>query len=184
MLLFRKREEYTNDNVSLCLGDCDPLTVSWVSCLGNQGPPLTLEEIQQWCLVDVGWWGRGMNAMMQQKNRSGSRRWGGRHHHYHHISSSTAPYLLLHNSYHQRCQHCHLALFCSCTSPPLSRFYPPTNSLASSIEIDSELGSKIIWQKNDSTTCPSGIANICSHSRKPVYKRLSQGSCCSQPPLG
>ena len=54
MLLFRKREEYTNDNVPLCLGHCDPLTVSWVSCLGNQGPPLTLEEIQQWCLVDVG----------------------------------------------------------------------------------------------------------------------------------
>ena len=56
--------------------------------LGNQGPPLTLEEIQQWCLVDVGWWGPGMNAMMQQKNRRGSGRWGGHHHHYHHISSS------------------------------------------------------------------------------------------------
>ena len=25
MLLFLKREEYTNDNTSLCLGHCDPL---------------------------------------------------------------------------------------------------------------------------------------------------------------
>lgn len=164
MLLFRKREEYTNDNVSLCLGHCDPLTFSWVSCLGNEGPPLTLEEIQQWCLVDVGWWGPGMNAMTQQRTEGGA---GGEvvtiiiiiicHHHVYlhdwstttvpwsqlcspsYLSSSTAPYLPLYNSCHQGCQSCHFALFCSCTSPPLSQFYPPTNSRASGIEIDSEI---------------------------------------------
>lgn len=145
MLLFRKREEYTNDNVSLCLGHCDPLTVSWVSCLETKVLRSRWKRSNSGVsLMQVD--GGRVWMLWRNRERKGERevRWPPSSLSLYLSSLSTAPYLPWHNSYHQRCQHCLLALFCSSTSPPLSRSYPPTNSLASSIEIDSE-----IWKQDN-----------------------------------